>query len=86
MRGDSPRGGDMSQSDRGDRALFALDAKRPEGWFPVQNLAISLADLAMPRNAQDRSLQNQYQNKHKHHPAAGIYLPNGGVVLHLQFI
>ena len=38
MRGDSPRGGEMSQSDKGDRALFALDAKRPEGWFPATNL------------------------------------------------
>ena len=37
MRGDSPRGGEMSQSDRGDRALFALDAKRPEGWFLTTN-------------------------------------------------
>ena len=39
--GDSPRGGEMSRSDRGDGALFALDAERPEGWFPVQNLKIN---------------------------------------------
>ena len=38
MRGDSPRGGEMSRSDRGDRALFALDAERPEGWFLATNL------------------------------------------------
>ena len=31
----------MSRSDRGDGALFALDAERPEGWFPVQNLKIN---------------------------------------------
>ena len=43
MRGDSPRGGEMSRSDRGDGALFALDAERPEGWFPVQNLKINRA-------------------------------------------
>ena len=43
MRGDSPRGGEMSRSDRGDGALFALDAERPEGWFPVQNLKINMA-------------------------------------------
>ena len=42
MRGDSPRGGEMSQSDRGDRALFALDAKRPEGWFLTTNPKISV--------------------------------------------
>ena len=28
----------MSRSDRGDRALFALDAERPEGWFLATNL------------------------------------------------
>ena len=33
----------MSRSDRGDGALFALDAERPEGWFPVQNLKINMA-------------------------------------------
>ena len=33
----------MSRSDRGDGALFALDAERPEGWFPVQNLKINRA-------------------------------------------
>ena len=38
MRGDSPRGGEMSRSDRGDGALFALDAERPEGWFLATNL------------------------------------------------
>ena len=38
MRGDSPRGGEMSRSDRGDGALFALDAERPEGWFLAANL------------------------------------------------
>lgn len=43
MRDDSPRGGEMSRSDRGDGALFALDAERPEGWFPVQNLKINMA-------------------------------------------
>ena len=43
LRGDSPRGGEMSRSDRGDGALFALDAERPEGWFPVQNLKINMA-------------------------------------------
>jgi len=43
LRGDSPRGGEMSRSDRGDGALFALDAERPEGWFPVQSLKINRA-------------------------------------------
>ena len=38
LRGDSPRGGEMSRSDRGDGALFALSPKVTEGWFPVQNL------------------------------------------------
>ena len=38
LRGDSPRGGEMSRSDRGDGALFALDAERPEGWLPATNL------------------------------------------------
>lgn len=33
----------MSRSDRGDGALFALDAERPEGWFPVQSLKINMA-------------------------------------------
>lgn len=33
----------MSRSDRGDGVLFALDAERPEGWFPVQNLKINRA-------------------------------------------
>ena len=28
----------MSRSDRGDGALFALDAERPEGWFLATNL------------------------------------------------
>ena len=28
----------MSRSDRGDGALFALDAERPEGWLPATNL------------------------------------------------
>ena len=41
MRGDSPRGGEMSRSDRGDGALFALSPKVTEGWFPVQNLKIN---------------------------------------------
>ena len=31
----------MSRSARGDGALVALDAERPEGWFPVQNLKIN---------------------------------------------
>ena len=38
MRGDSPRGGEMSRSDRGDRALFALSPKVTEGWFLAANL------------------------------------------------
>ena len=38
LRGDSPRGGEMSRSDRGDGALFELSPKVTEGWFPVQNL------------------------------------------------
>jgi len=33
----------MSRSDRGDGALFALDAEHPEGWFPVQGLKINRA-------------------------------------------
>ena len=33
----------MSRSDRGDGALFALDAEHPEGWFPVQSLKINRA-------------------------------------------
>ena len=43
MRGDSPRGGEMSRSDRGDGALFALSPKVTEGWFPVQSLKINRA-------------------------------------------
>ena len=43
LRGDSPRGGEMSRSDRGDGALFALSPKVTEGWFPVQNLKINRA-------------------------------------------
>ena len=38
LRGDSPRGGEMSRSDRGDGALFELSPKVTEGWFPVQSL------------------------------------------------
>ena len=40
LEGDSPRGGEMSRSDRGDRALFALAPQVTEGWFPKQNLKI----------------------------------------------
>ena len=54
MRGDSPRGGEMSQSDRGDRALFALDAKRPEGWFPATNL----------KNIRSKAQQNVLSERH----------------------
>ena len=43
MRGDSPRGGEMSRSDSGDGALFALSPKVTEGGFPVQNLKINRA-------------------------------------------
>ena len=43
LRDISPPRGEMSRSDRGDGALFALDAERPEGWFPVQNLKINRA-------------------------------------------
>ena len=38
MRGDSPRGGEMSRSDRGDGELFALSPKVTEGWFLATNL------------------------------------------------
>lgn len=38
LRGDSPRGGEMSRSDRGDGALFALSPKVTEGWLPAANL------------------------------------------------
>ena len=41
LRGDSPRGGEMSRSDRGDGALFALSPKVTEGWFPTQGLKIN---------------------------------------------
>lgn len=34
LRGDSPRGGEMSRSDRGDGALFALSPKVTEGVVP----------------------------------------------------
>ena len=54
MRGDSPRGGEMSQSDRGDRALFALDAKRPEGWFLTTN----------PKNIHSKAQQNVLSERH----------------------
>ena len=50
MRGDSPRGGEMSRSDRGDGALFALDAERPEGWFPATNLTRRVVPHAGPKN------------------------------------
>lgn len=43
LEGDSPRGGEMSRSDRGDGALFALSPKVTEGWFPVQSLKINRA-------------------------------------------
>ena len=54
MRGDSPRGEEMSQSDRGDRALFALDAKRPEGWFLTTN----------PKNIRSKAQQNVLSERH----------------------
>ena len=57
MRGDSPRGGEMSRSDRGDGALFALDAERPEGWFPVQNLKIHRARPVKRADGEHRPLQ-----------------------------
>ena len=38
LRGDSPRGGEMSRSDRGDGALFALSPQVTEGWFLATNL------------------------------------------------
>jgi len=38
LEGSWTRSGEMSRSDRGDGALFALDAERPEGWFPAANL------------------------------------------------
>ena len=57
LRGDSPRGGEMSRSDRGDGALFALDAERPEGWFPVQNLKIHRARPVKRADGEHRPLQ-----------------------------
>ena len=54
MRGDSPRGGEMSQSDRGDRALFALDAKRTEGCFLTTN----------PKNIRSKAQQNVLSERH----------------------
>ena len=57
MRGDSPRGGEMSRSDRGDGALFALDAERPEGWFPVQSLKINRARPVKRADGEHRPLQ-----------------------------
>ena len=44
----------MSQSDRGDRALFALDAKRPEGWFLTAN----------PKNIRSKAQQNVLSERH----------------------
>ena len=44
----------MSQSDRGDRALFALDAKRPEGWFLTTN----------PKNIRSKAQQNVLSERH----------------------
>ena len=47
----------MSRSDRGDGALFALDAERPEGWFPVQNLKINRARPVKRADGEHRPLQ-----------------------------
>ena len=44
----------MSQSDRGDRALFALDAKRPEGCFLTTN----------PKNIRSKAQQNVLSERH----------------------
>ena len=38
LRVDSPRGGELSRSERGDGALFALSPTVTEGWFPATNL------------------------------------------------
>lgn len=69
MRGDSPRGGEMSRSDRGDGALFALDAERPEGWFLATNLtavgwfpATNLTRRVVPHAGP----KNQPNNGHVH--------------------
>ena len=57
LEGDSPRGGEMSRSDRGDGALFALSPKVTEGWFPVQNLKINRARPVKRANGEHRPLQ-----------------------------
>ena len=57
MRGDSPPRGEMSRSDRGDGALFALSPKVTEGWFPVQNLKINRARPVKQADGEHRPLQ-----------------------------
>ena len=67
----------MSRSDRGDGALFALDAERPEGWFPVQNLKIHRARPVKRADGEHRPLQMGFKGVAKYNVQSARFLRGG---------